>query len=94
MTQTTVMTQNCIPVPSCAVLRQRKDKRGVNLISDALPFGTTDNVSGRYRSVNKFDAAKPRHARRFLGKLAGIDIAHFFVKWRWSPWATDRCAQS
>ena len=35
----TVMTQNCIPVPSCAVLRQRKDKHGVDLISDALPFG-------------------------------------------------------
>jgi hypothetical protein len=35
---------------------------GVDLISDALPFGTTDNVSGRYRSVNRFDTAKPTHA--------------------------------
>jgi hypothetical protein len=42
--------------------RPRKDKRGVDLISDALPFGTTDSVSGRYRNVNKFDAAKPTHA--------------------------------
>jgi hypothetical protein len=33
-----------------------------DLISDALPFERTDNVSGRYRSVNKFDAAKPTHA--------------------------------
>jgi hypothetical protein len=36
--------------------------RDVDLISDTLPFGTTDNVSGRYRSVNKFDAAKPTQA--------------------------------
>jgi len=40
-------------------VRPRKDKRGVDLISDVAPFERTDNVSGRYRSVNKFDAAKP-----------------------------------
>jgi hypothetical protein len=43
-------------------VRPRKDHRGVGLISDALPFEITDNVSGRYRSVNKFDTAKPTHA--------------------------------
>src|SRR5262245_28084698 len=43
-------------------VRPRKDKRGVDLISDGLPFGTTDIVSGRYRSVNKFDAAKATQA--------------------------------
>ena len=35
---------------------------GVDLISDALPFGTTGNVSDRYRSVSKSDSAKPTHA--------------------------------
>jgi hypothetical protein len=40
-------------------VRIRKDHRGVDLISDALPFERTDNVLGRYRSVNKFDASKP-----------------------------------
>jgi hypothetical protein len=43
-------------------VRPRKDKRGVDLISEVLPFVRTDNVSGRYRSVNKFNAAKPTHA--------------------------------
>jgi hypothetical protein len=43
-------------------VRPRKDKRGVDLICDALPFGTTDNVAGRYRSVSKSDSAKPTHA--------------------------------
>jgi hypothetical protein len=57
----------------------RKDKRGVDLISDRLQFGTTDDVSGQYRSVNKFDAPKSTHAGVSKANLAGIGIAHFFL---------------
>jgi hypothetical protein len=43
-------------------VRPRKNKGGADLISDALPYERTDNVSGRYRSVNKFDTVKATHA--------------------------------
>jgi hypothetical protein len=39
----------------------RKDNRAIDPIPDAPPFERTDNVSGRYRSVNKFHTAKPTH---------------------------------
>jgi len=61
-------------------VKPRKDHRGVDLISDALPFGRlwlqeNNRVSSRYRSVNKFHTAKPTHAGLSKANSAGIGIA-------------------